>query len=90
MLEDCIEKQKIQTTIQGLIAIGLGFFLGYFYGLDGIILGSLISNVYRTVDLIIFAPKNLTGFKVTKSIFRIFRSIIIFSIIIIVLYFLSD
>lgn len=49
-----------QTTMQGSIAVVGGIVLAPFFGLPGIIAGSILSNLYRDVDLLFFIPKHVT------------------------------
>lgn len=68
------KETRRQTTIQALIIIVIGIALGYFmakispmYGLFGIMIASILSNFYRSIDLMFFIPKYVTklSFKVT-------------------------
>lgn len=49
-----------QTTVQGAIAIGVGMALAPGFGLPGILVGSVLSNLYRDIDLLFFIPKHVT------------------------------
>ena len=68
------KETRKQTTLQALIIVVMGAILGYFmskispiYGLFGIMIGSILSNVYRSIDLMFFIPKYVTklSFKLT-------------------------
>lgn len=50
-----------QTTLQGAIAILGGAALAPFFGLPGVIFGSILANLYRDIDLLFFIPKHVTG-----------------------------
>ena len=50
-----------QTTTQGAIAVVAGMALAPKFGLPGILVGSVLSNLYRDVDLLFFIPKHVTG-----------------------------
>jgi len=78
------KETRIQTTIQGLLIILLGTIFAYFFGLEGILIASIISNMYRVVDFIFFAPKNLTGFKINKSIYRLIINAVYFIVMLII------
>lgn len=65
------KETRWQTTIQGLLAIVCGALLGYFFGMDGIIIGIILSNLYRDIDLMIFIPKRVTGLKWTGTLTRV-------------------
>ncbi|MDY3874177.1 MAG: hypothetical protein SO083_03285 [Megamonas funiformis] len=60
-----------QTTTQALIMLILGIILGYIYGLEGILIASILSNLYRDIDLVYFIPKYVTKLPKKKTIFRI-------------------
>ncbi|WP_428066285.1 lipopolysaccharide biosynthesis protein [Candidatus Proelusimicrobium volucris] len=49
-----------QTTIQGSIALIGGLIGVKFLGLYGIVIGLMLSNIYRDIDLLFFVPKNIT------------------------------
>ena len=54
------KETKWQTLIQGSIAVVMGAVLAPIWGLPGIIIGSILSNVYRDIDLLFFIPKHVT------------------------------
>lgn len=64
---------KRQVTIQGLIAVILGVMLAPYYGLPGIIVGMLISNIYRWIDLLFFIPRYVTKLPIKNTFFRQLR-----------------
>lgn len=70
------KETRIQTSIQGLLAIFCGAIMGYFWGIKGVILGIMISNIYRDIDLMFFIPKRVTGMKWTATFKRIVIMII--------------
>ena len=70
------KETKIQTTIQGGVAVVLGVLLAPKFGLIGILIGSCISNLYRDVDLIFYIPKKVTGLPVINTTKRVIRLII--------------
>src|SRR5699024_9171138 len=47
------KETRLQATIQGLILIVLGIVLTYKFGLIGVLVASIISNLYRLIDLLI-------------------------------------
>ncbi|MDE5876022.1 MAG: hypothetical protein K2H47_00725, partial [Muribaculaceae bacterium] len=55
------KETRWQTTTQGALAIICGALLGYFFGIYGIIVGIIISNIYRDIDLMFFIPTRVTG-----------------------------
>ena len=46
--------------------------LGYFWGIYGVVIASILSNVYRCIDLAIFIPKEVTFDSPKKTFRRIF------------------
>lgn len=70
------KETRWKTTIHGAIIIVFGFLIGIPFGLPGIITGSCISNFYRTVDLLLFVPKQITRNKPYISLFRMLRVIL--------------
>lgn len=52
---------RVQTIIQGAIMVVFGFIFAPFWGLEGIIIASCLSNLYRCIDLCFFIPKHVTG-----------------------------
>jgi O-antigen/teichoic acid export membrane protein len=47
---------RLQVTIQGLIAVVGGVIFVQFLGLAGILIGSILSNIYRDIDLLFYIP----------------------------------
>lgn len=58
---------RVQTTVQGLIAVVLGLALAPFIGIYGVLLASILSNIYRDIDLLFFIPKNITKLPVIQT-----------------------
>jgi O-antigen/teichoic acid export membrane protein len=76
------KETKMQTTLQGAIVIILGIFLAPTLGIEGVLIASIISNLYRCIDLFVFIPKNVTKLPVKDTFSRILK--MIFSMVIIV------
>lgn len=76
------KETRIQTSIQALIIIVLGSILGYYFGLVGILIATCLSNLYRTIDLMIFIPRNVTQLPIRLTLFRYIRMIICSALII--------
>lgn len=70
-----------QTTIQGLIAVVGGVIFAQFWGLAGILIGSILSNIYRDIDLLFYIPHKLTKLKVRSTFYRWLRAFICFGLI---------
>lgn len=80
------KETKVQTTTQGVIAVVTGIILAVKYGIAGVLIGSILSNIYRDIDLMFFIPKNVTKLPVKDTAIRILR--IGFTVLIIYLPFL--
>lgn len=72
---------RVQTTIQGAISISLGIVLAPYFGIVGILIASIISNLYRVIDLLIFIPKRLTKLPIMDTVYRII--FLLFAIIVV-------
>ena len=72
---------KRQTTIQGAIMVVVGIILAPLLEIKGVLIASVLSNIYRDIDLLFFIPKNLTKLPICKSFYRILRIILNMAII---------
>lgn len=70
------KETKVQVTIQGLITVVLGFVLAPFIGIYGVLIASIVSNIYRDIDLMFFIPKYVTKLSVVNTAKRIFLILI--------------
>lgn len=66
---------RIQTTIQGCIAVIGGLILTPLFGLIGLAIAMILSNIYRDIDLLFFIPKHLTHLPVRDSALRMLQAI---------------
>jgi hypothetical protein len=64
------------NTVQTMAAVVLGGILGYFFGVPGILIGIIISNIIRGILQLIYVPKAITGIPAKSSIKRISRAAI--------------
>jgi O-antigen/teichoic acid export membrane protein len=64
------KETKWQTTTQGAIAIIGSIVFSLWYGLVGVIIGMVLSNIYRSIDLLFFIPKHVTKLPVGKTFRR--------------------
>jgi len=64
------KETRWRVTIQGAIILVTGILLGKSFGLAGILVGSCLSNLYRTIDLLHFTPKHITHAKRGKTMRR--------------------
>lgn len=65
------KETRLQVTIQGSLAVVVGVLLAPSLGLSGILLGSVISNAYRDIDLFFYIPKNVTGLPISKTLKKV-------------------
>ena len=70
------KETRWRVTVQGLIIIVFGAIGGKLAGMVGIIFGSCLSNLYRTIDLLFFTPKYITHASQLKSILRMILAIV--------------
>lgn len=59
-----------QTTTQAVLLILVGMGLMPFFGMNGILLGSCISNLYRCIDLAFYIPTKVTQTTPKKTLLR--------------------
>lgn len=59
---------RLQTTIQGLIMVIGGIILAYGWGLYGIMIASILSNIYRDIDLLLYVPNKITGLPIKTTL----------------------
>lgn len=74
-------ESRWQITAQAAIQIAASIVFGLIWGLNGIIIGTVLSNIYRDVDFIFFAPKHLITYKFTDSLKMWFRNGALFAIL---------
>ena len=80
---------KYRTLAQALIAIGVGAALAGPLGIVGILIGLIVSNIYRDIDMIIFIPKTLHNTKISKTVRRVALIFAEFSLIILPFFFIE-
>lgn len=83
------KETKIQTTIQGLIAVIGGIILAPFLGISGVLIGSILSNIYRDIDLIYFIPKNVTKTSYSSTVFRVLRILLSVALVLLPFFFIN-
>lgn len=64
------KETQIQNTIQALLIIIPGFILTPKYGVVGILIAMILSNLYRDIDLLFFIPKYVTKLSPLATIKR--------------------
>ena len=83
-------ESRVQITIQASIQILASVVGGLVWGLNGVIIGAMLSNIYRDVDFIFFAPKHLIDYKFTDSLVMWIRSGVLFAVFSICLRFVPS
>lgn len=63
---------RVQTIIEGLIMVVGGAILAKPMGITGILIASVLSNLYRAIELAFFVPNNITK----ADVFGTFRKIL--------------
>lgn len=54
------KETRVPTSIQGAIELVGGIVLSLLWGLNGLVIGSILSNLYRDIEFLFFSPKHLT------------------------------
>lgn len=61
------KETRYRTLTQALLIIIVGAPLTIFFGIYGVLIGLLVSNLYRSFDLLFFIPKNVTKLSVMNT-----------------------
>lgn len=70
------QKTRWRTVTQAVIAVVVGTALAKPLGVTGIMIGMICSNLYRTVDIVIYVPKNIILTTSWASLRRMFSSVV--------------
>jgi O-antigen/teichoic acid export membrane protein len=73
------KETKIQSLIQAVIIVVLSAVLAPFLGIAGVLIGAVLSHLYRDIDLLFYIPKTVTKLKATMSVRRVLRLTLLFS-----------
>lgn len=71
---------RVQSLIQALIIVVLSVLLAPRFGITGVLVASILSNLYRDVDLIFYIPRTVTRLSPVITIRRVFRLLLLFFI----------
>ena len=82
------KETRVQTTLQGAIALIGGAVLAVPFGITGILVASCISNLYRVIDLLFFIPKHVTGLPMLATVKRILIMVVSIAMIIGICHFI--
>ena len=77
------KETRWQTMAQAIIGIVFGTVLGIWLGLAGIMIGLILSNLYRDIDLIFFIPKYVTKLSPVETVGRVVRMFAVIGIVIV-------
>lgn len=69
------KETRYRSLAQALIIIVGGAILAPFFGLVGILIASCLSNLYRDIDLLFFAPRRITKLPIRLTLKRMLLSI---------------
>lgn len=84
------KETKLQSLAQALINVVFSAALAPFFGIAGVLAGSILSHLYRDIDLIFFIPKYVTRLKPISTIKRVLRLVLLFSIAVFPVIYLVD
>jgi O-antigen/teichoic acid export membrane protein len=73
------KETKIQSLIQAVIIVVISAVLAPFLGISGVLIGAVLSHLYRDIDLLFYIPKTVTKLKATMSVRRVLRLVLLFS-----------
>lgn len=71
------KETRVQTTIQGLLNLVFSILFASMFGMPGVLLGGIVANTYRVIDLAIFIPKHVTKLPVSITVRRIIRMLLL-------------
>lgn len=78
------KETRWRSTVQAGIIVVMGIALAPFYGLYGIMVALCASNLYRTIDLLMFVPKYITKLSLWCTAKRMLRLLLCTVIIILI------
>ena len=83
------KETKWRTLTQGLIAFLGGAILAVPFGIYGIIVAAILSNLYRDIDLCFFASKYITGLNPMTTVKNVAKSLLQMCLIVVPFYFIK-
>ena len=66
------KETKVQTIIQGAIAVVIGIALVPYYGIAGVLAASILSNIYRDIDQLETSEVHHRGYLEYEELFWYF------------------
>lgn len=84
------KETKLQSLIQAIIIVVFAVALAPFLGIAGVLIASVLSNLYRDIDLIFYIPKAVTKLKPTMTIRRVLRIFVLFFATVLPVFYFTD
>lgn len=84
------KETKYRSLAQALICVVTGTILCIFIGIPGILIGRILSNVYRDIDLLFFIPKRYSSIKTSTTFKRWIVYIGTFALVMFVSFFIDS
>lgn len=75
---------RVRVTIQSIILLVMSSVLVFILGIEGILVALIFSHLYRVIDTIFYVPKKITKTEVVQTVYRIFRTLAIVLIFILI------
>lgn len=72
---------RLQTSIQTVILIVGGIVGGFFFGIEGVVAGACLSNLYRDIDLMFYVPRKITGTRLVDTLGKMLACCLIAALI---------
>lgn len=69
-----------RNTIQTVILVFFGILLGHYFEIMGIVMGIMLSNIYRDLDILFFVPKHILKNSYIKTLYKWIKTVICFFI----------
>ena len=77
------KETRVQTTLQGAIGLLFGCaFIMLGYGIEGVLCGAMLSNIFRDCEIPYFVSKNVTHLRSAKSYARMIFTLFVFAAVI--------
>lgn len=80
---------RVPTIIEGLIMVVGGAVLAKPMGITGILIASILSNLYRAIELAFFVPNNITKADVFVTIRKVLMMLLTIAISVVPFYFIQ-
>lgn len=74
---------RIQTTAQTVILLVCSILFGHFWGIEGILIGSCLSNLYRDIDLMFYVPRHIVKTSVGSTALKMLQSCLVVALIVV-------